>query len=162
MRRSLLAVTASVLPCNRTLHPVYPTGHAYARGGGGVRKLWEPIARLPLASKVLIPLKSTGIFKNIKIISSSMDHSIQFTQSQPQSTKPMDLTPNQIVNQQDLENNHNQVRVARGPISKAVLRIRGGEGHHCCAECCCFLCICCGIEELLCIEALDNCFEMCC
>jgi len=52
--------------------------------------------------------------------------------------------------------------VARGPLSKAVLRIRGGEGHHCIAECCCCLCICCGIEELLCIEAIDDCFGMCC
>ena len=51
---------------------------------------------------------------------------------------------------------------ARGPLSRAVLRIRGGEGHHCIAECCCCLCICCGIEELLCIEAIDDCFGMCC
>ncbi|EFP90388.1 hypothetical protein PGT21_018036 [Puccinia graminis f. sp. tritici] len=52
--------------------------------------------------------------------------------------------------------------IARGPLSKAVLRMRGGEGHHCIAECCCCLCICCGIEELLCIEAIDDCFGMCC
>ncbi|EFP93127.2 uncharacterized protein PGTG_19232 [Puccinia graminis f. sp. tritici CRL 75-36-700-3] len=26
--------------------------------------------------------------------------------------------------------------IARGPLSKAVLRMRGGEGHHCIAECC--------------------------
>ncbi|EGG10970.1 uncharacterized protein MELLADRAFT_70907 [Melampsora larici-populina 98AG31] len=49
-----------------------------------------------------------------------------------------------------------------GPVSRIVLRLRGGEGHHACAECCCFMCICCGLEELCCIGTLDECFGMCC
>lgn len=68
-----------------------------------------------------------------------------------------------LESQQDINDHPSSAPLTpRGPISQAVLRIRGGEGHHCCAECCCFLCICCGIEELLCIEALDDCFGMCC
>ncbi|OAV86016.1 hypothetical protein PTTG_10368 [Puccinia triticina 1-1 BBBD Race 1] len=45
---------------------------------------------------------------------------------------------------------------ARGPLSRAVLRIRGGEGHHCIAECCCCLCICCGKPRPSCAHIVDR------
>ncbi|KIM29985.1 hypothetical protein M408DRAFT_328422, partial [Serendipita vermifera MAFF 305830] len=42
-----------------------------------------------------------------------------------------------------------------------TMRLRGGDGHHPLVACCCILCICCGLEELCCLEAVDDCFGMC-
>ncbi|PLW20071.1 hypothetical protein PCANC_04071 [Puccinia coronata f. sp. avenae] len=84
--------------------------------------------------------------------------------SQPEGAGQMSISNADpaLESQQGVSETSTTKTVARGPLSRAVLRIRGGEGHHCIAECCCCLCICCGIEELLCIEAIDDCFGMCC
>ncbi|KAG0147485.1 hypothetical protein CROQUDRAFT_670505 [Cronartium quercuum f. sp. fusiforme G11] len=74
--------------------------------------------------------------------------------TQPGLTDPMSLST--------VEQTQGQSSQKDGPFSRLVLRLRGGDGHHACAECCCFLCICCGLEELCCIETLDECFGMCC
>ncbi|KAH9468277.1 hypothetical protein MJO28_006728 [Puccinia striiformis f. sp. tritici] len=86
--------------------------------------------------------------------------------NQPEGSGQMSITNAEPgLESQQLDNNEacpSKQMTAKGPLSKAVMRLRGGEGHHCCAECCCCLCICCGIEEFLCIEAIDDCFGMCC
>ncbi|PVF97160.1 hypothetical protein CPB86DRAFT_786149 [Serendipita vermifera] len=47
-------------------------------------------------------------------------------------------------------------------MNQEPMRLRGGGDHHPIVACCCILCICCGLEELCCLEAIDDCFAMCC
>ncbi|KNF00038.1 hypothetical protein PSTG_06670 [Puccinia striiformis f. sp. tritici PST-78] len=61
--------------------------------------------------------------------------------NQPEGSGQMSITNAEPgLESQQVDNNNeacaSKQMTAKGPLSKAVMRLRGGEGHHCCAECC--------------------------
>ncbi|KAG8853489.1 hypothetical protein FRB91_004788 [Serendipita sp. 411] len=76
---------------------------------------------------------------------------------QQQMTIEQAQSPSSVVSQQPSQ----KKTMSLGGEDAGPMRLRGGDGHHPIAACCCFLCICCGLEELCCLEVIDDCLSSC-
>ncbi|CAG7852169.1 SubName: Full=Uncharacterized protein {ECO:0000313/EMBL:CCA76323.1} [Serendipita indica DSM 11827] len=81
----------------------------------------------------------------------------QQTIDQAQANTSVDISAKNVVSQQPGAKSMSLSGEDNNPM-----RLRGGDGHHPVVACLCICCICCGLEELCCLEAIDDCFAMCC